>query len=509
MVLTIPDVPPTLLQTATAAATYLPLTGGTLTGDLIVDKSTPAIGVRGGGGDTFNRVQINQAGLWMGSGFATWDTNLVRGGVGSFNCQAHFNPYNNATHDLGLVSQRWRNTHLSGSIQWGPGTAAADTTLQRTSAGALRLDNHLGVAVAPMPWGGAIRALQVAGGGSAAGDSASLSNFYLGCNTYHDGTAWKQIAAGANASSVSLNNGAFVYSNAPDTGGSGNTLTFTQRVTFSTGGAAFYIPVSVQGTVGGFVFYARDNAAMQWQWYSDQSGGAQLYNASPTFNGNRLQILPSGTLNAAVGATAGVDSITIPGSTVIAAAGQMQLDARSGGHIYVNPYSGYFLAISDNSKILGHPSVRWQTIYVMSAPVVGSSADLKEDIKPLDPAACVASVLETDWVKYTYKAPVFTAPEPTAETAYDEHDSNEVKAEKKAKRDAEEEASRAAHAKMVVETAVGRRQKGYVLSSPDHKVGAEFGLPDRMNRSDGADLAVVACALQNALTRIAQLEAAR
>jgi hypothetical protein len=60
---------------------------------------------------------------------------------------------------------------------------------------------------------------------------------------------------------------------------------------------------------------------------------------------------------------------------------------------------------------------------------------------------------------------------------------------------------------MLVETAAGRRQKGYVLGSPDHAVGDLFGLPDRKTRSDGADIAVVACALQHCLLEIAELKA--
>lgn len=183
-------------------------------------------------------------------------------------------------------------------------------------------------------------------------------------------------------------------------------------------------------------------------------------------------------------------------SLVIGSTGSLQLS-----------YAGYAHPLTDNAMHLGHPSYRFGTIYLASAPVVGSSVELKEDITPLDPAACVASVLETDWVSYVYKPPAFVAPEPAADMAYDEHDSNEAKAEKKAKRDAEEDEARKKHATMVVETASGRRQKGYVLGSPDHKVGTEFGLPDGKSRSDGADIAVVACALQDALRRLAALEA--
>lgn len=273
----------------------------------------------------------------------------------------------------------------------------------------------------------------------------------------------------------------------------------------SVNGVSFGAAVSVVGGVSGFVFHCRDDANRQWQWYSDTAGGAQLYQATPEFNGNRLQVTPVGTLS--LMPTAGNPAIQMPASATVWANGQMNIHAENAGHLYLKGASGYVLPITDTGQHLGHPSVRWTTIYCSVAPVVGSSADLKRDIAPLDPEACVAAVLGTDWVSFTYLPPAYQETEPLPADAYDEHDSNEAKAEKKAARAEAEAKNKAAHAKMLVETAPSRDQKGYVLQSPGHKVSDLFGLSDRTSASTHADLAVVACALQDALRRLAVLEA--
>ena len=60
---------------------------------------------------------------------------------------------------------------------------------------------------------------------------------------------------------------------------------------------------------------------------------------------------------------------------------------------------------------------------------------------------------------------------------------------------------------MLVETAPARSQRGYVLGSDQYKTADLFGLSDRASASVGSDLAVVACALQQALRDIADLKA--
>ena len=183
--------------------------------------------------------------------------------------------------------------------------------------------------------------------------------------------------------------------------------------------------------------------------------------------------------------------------------------ATGTGNLELQAQAGYITPSVDNTVNLGAPNpIRWISIYLVNAPVVGSSADLKEDIAPLDPVACAQAVLETDWVSYAYKPPAYVPPDMPLDKVYDPTDSNEVKAEKREAREADEAAARGAHLQMVAETAFARQQKGYVLQHETLKVHDLFGLPDRASRSDGADLAVVACALQDALRRIAALEGA-
>jgi len=66
--------------------------------------------------------------------------------------------------------------------------------------------------------------------------------------------------------------------------------------------------------------------------------------------------------------------------------------------------------------------------------------------------------------------------------------------------------SKAMYAEYLSDSQTAREQKGYVLQSPDHKVHDLFGLSDRASASPQSDLAVVACALQDALRRLAVLE---
>jgi hypothetical protein len=180
---------------------------------------------------------------------------------------------------------------------------------------------------------------------------------------------------------------------------------------------------------------------------------------------------------------------------------------------------GYVHPGADATMYFGHPSYRWVTAYFSSAPVVGSEASLKEDFAPLDGASCAEAVLGTDWLSYSYKAPQYAQergmPDPPAPKALSDKDAKAAveagvgaqtakeAAALKAQREVE---ARSNHAKAVEETAVHRKQKGYALGHETYRVHDLFGLEDRKNRSDGADLAVVACALQNALQRIEALE---
>jgi hypothetical protein len=143
---------------------------------------------------------------------------------------------------------------------------------------------------------------------------------------------------------------------------------------------------------------------------------------------------------------------------------------------------------TDNATNLGWPDRRWVAVYAVNGSIQTSHVSSKRDFAPLDATACVAAVLETDWVSFSYNPP---PPPERAEGVDDEQWAQQ----------------QSDFAKMLAETANSRRQKGYVLGSEEYQTAELFGQPDRRSASTHADLAVVACALQDALRRLAALEA--
>jgi len=431
-VLQIPDVPATLLQAATAAATYLPLTGGTLTGPLTVSGATGAVrfGPQDLSGDTYEVKNLDGNMLSLGpvgqTGDATlrvaWGETFLRGylyfpgsssdgimwhagenlfmfrqAANTLGLNGHFVGGSASGYDLGTLGRRWRDLHLGGAVRWGPGTAAADATIQRTGVGALRLDKYLGVGAAPAAWAASeLGVVQV--GTSAYRDSN------VGFNTYYDGTNNRAIATGA-ALSLSHQSGQLYVYNAPSVA-AGATQVFTLR---------------------------------------QQMSAAGTLTLSPDAATNALSITGLGTLG--------------PGHSTNLAIGA----SGSGGAVEI--VSTGLVPYYDNYQALGVPTQRWATIYAVNPTIQTSHVSRKEGFARLDPPRCAEAVLETDWFEYDYK--------PAAGD----------------------------------DDAVFRHQRGYVLGSPEHKTHDLFGLADRYSASTHADLAVVACALQDALTRIAQLEA--
>lgn len=373
----------------------------------------------------------------------------------------------------------------------------ADVTIARTGAGSLRVDTNLGVGVAPAAWDAQHVALQVGAVGGLMSDvvGAATTTTYLMSNVYYNG-GWKNLKAQPGQMLQLDQNGSFTFYTAPSPGAAGSTFAWTARAALAQTGALTLSPDAGAPALdaGGYAIIraAAGNAPLQWT-----VGGTAKGNIGPQ---GTLTLTPDAGQNSLVWGS-GAGTLSASGVTAF-------VQSVGGGMLLLGGASAVAPA-TDNANYLGWGDRRWVSVHLINAPIVSSSVELKENITPLDPAACVASVLGTDWVNYTYKAPSFIAPEPLPELAYDEHDDNETKAAKKAQRDATEDEARKAHARMMVETAPHRRQKGYVLNSPDHQVGAEFGLPDRKTRSDGADLAVVACALQDALRRLAALEGAR
>jgi hypothetical protein len=231
---------------------------------------------------------------------------------------------------------------------------------------------------------------------------------------------------------------------------------------------------SIQLGAGGNIVY-QSVAGQGHDWYVGSTRKMYLSQAGT------LTIVPDG----------GQPSIVVSnGGPIQVATGELQLYALATGAVRVGnpsqnvifypPVGGWYP--NDNGvQSLGTTGNKWSTVYAATGTINTSSVEAKTDIAPLDPAACVQAVLDTDWVRFHFRDP-----QPAEDADAD---------------------ARAAHVKMLEETAHVRAQNGYVLNSPDHKVSDLFGLADRQSGTPQSDLGIIACALQAALKRIAELEA--
>lgn len=114
---------------------------------------------------------------------------------------------------------------------------AGDTaaTLQRTGAGALRADTHLGVGVAPAAWGSNWRALQAGLGASFFGHTG-FPQALIANNTYYDASdVARAVVTGAGARLYLDQTGATTLATAPSVG-PGAAQTFTTRMTVAQNG---------------------------------------------------------------------------------------------------------------------------------------------------------------------------------------------------------------------------------------------------------------------------------
>ena len=510
------------LQSSVAGTTYLPLTGGTVTGEvtvaqtasLLFDGPTTASDVRLSNDGSGLVVTINDnpqlairdgvirpnAGwaVWLG-GTATADRfsrvygkrlDLAESSTGTEVFRAIVNAD---------TQPRFR-MYANGDFQWGPGgSTATDTTLRRTGVGALRADSNLGVGVTPAAWGGGYLGVQVGATGALWSNTSGAFTF-LSTNEYWDGTSRRALTAAA-ATELQVDFTGFKVNTAPSVA-AGAAQTFTTRLTVDQAGS---VGVGVTPTTG----WARTNIQIGHSGaVSSDSGGSSLVLGHNTrYDGSNNYALTTGTSafiglsngemrlwsapSVAAGAVQAFTArmiVTQTGTlTLTPDAGQAALDAR--GPVYIGipggsagivgsnhfgltlPGSGYaFYPVLDNGYNLGSPTNRWGTVYAVTGAINTSVYEAKESFVPLDPATCAVAVLETDWMDYRYRPP------------------------------------EGAEARHIAETAHARHQKGYVLQSPVHKTHALFGLDDRQSASPGSDLAVVACALQEVLRRLAIVE---
>jgi hypothetical protein len=168
------------------SGTYLPLAGGTLTGDLVLSEATPTVSLKLTA-DTQPRSRLSDTALAFGPG----------------------------------------------------GTTATDTTLTRTGAGALRADSSLGVGVNPAAWGGGYNAAQVGQQAALWGTNAG-AGAYLSQNVSFDGTNRRALATGA-ATEIEQSGAQINFKNAPSVA-AGAAQTFTVRASIGGTGTLTLAP---------------------------------------------------------------------------------------------------------------------------------------------------------------------------------------------------------------------------------------------------------------------------
>jgi hypothetical protein len=371
------------------------------------------------------------------------------------------------------------------ALAFGPGgTTAPDTTLQRTGAGALRVDTHLGVGVNPLTaWAATHRTVQLGQAGAVSGSASGTASTTIGDNSYWDGTNSRAVIAGA-MSQINLQSGGLLVYTAPSVA-AGATQTLTQRAQIGQTGTLTLTPdanawaqrITAPTTAGqsyGLIMTAGTNA------------GDVPFQISKADN-SRTMLNLNGVGTLTLTPDAGQAALATPGFQVGLSGGHPELYSSTG--IIWTRGSVALAPTTDNSMGLGGSANRWTTVYAVAGTINTSAREAKQDITPLDPAACAQAVLDTDWVNFEYTPPPLPPAGPGETVA---QSTNRV----------------SAHSRMVQETAVARRQKGYVLGSPQHRISPLFGLEDRKSASPQADLAVVACALQDVLRRIAILEGA-
>lgn len=446
------------------------------------------------------------------------------------------------------------------------GTALApDVTLSRTAAGALRLDNNLGVGVNPAAWYPTRVALQVGATGALWAATGTTEFVELSSNEYLNASSQTVALVTGPSTKLTLSGGGMSLANAPSVTANA-TQTFTTRASISpTGtltltpddgqaallsGSAGFVPASgfralalghAMGLLG--VDLPGTNPSAIWSLNTKWVGGGQqpivggypglfvyLYNSlfqvstapavaagnAQTFT-TRMSLDQIGTLTLTPAAGQAALAMTLSGgATFQFRPNGANSQITTANSLELNPGSAYVTPVIDNFIAMGHPSQRFSIIYAANGTIQTSSAEMKQDITPLDPAACYEAAKAVRWYDYRYQPPAYTEPEPGPEIAYDASDSNEVKAEKKALRDEAEAQARASHARMVVETAPARHQRGFVFA-PEGEAKDDlgttlppvpdlFGLDDRQSTTPQADLATLGCAMQEIIRRLEALE---
>jgi hypothetical protein len=218
----------------------------------------------------------------------------------------------------------------------------ADATLQRTGAGALRVDGtRASLAMwstgSPSP----ARIGQIAGG----------ERLDLTSNIWHDGTNWVRDATGSPAAMLTIGGGQITMNSAP----------------------AGANPVSL---------------------------GVERFKLAPT---GTLTLSPDGGQAAIRSATNNLD-LGAGGSGVGVVYLRPHQDMSSNWAVQANNAWGFGPTL-DNQAYCGHPSTRWVLVAAVAGAINTSSRDAKEGITPLDPARAMQAVRDTPAVTFDYVAP--------------------------------------------------------------------------------------------------------
>lgn len=426
--------------------------------------------------------------------------------------------------------------------------AAADLgdalTITRATGNAT-FGGNLGVGVAPAAWGATYRAVQVGQRGAVWADSAGPS-LWLSENTYFDGTDRRAIINAA-ASQVTLANGGFLVGTAPVVA-AGAIQTYTTRLTMDQAGNAglgatpsAWHPARIALQLGGAAALTGNAGSLGTQWsennYLDASvvdraimtgvstklslgyvAGALTFSNAPSVAAGAAQTF---TTRLSVGAT-GTTTLTPDAATAALVFGNGRLQDSGNPEVYTAGAQMYFgrkasytylygnsvivgaagggamYPDADGAYVFGLPGSRWATMYSTVGAINTSHVSTKENFAALDSASCAEAVLGTDWLSFDYKAPPAPEPAPIPEGETEEEAAvrEEVEAARQQQWAESEEAGR-----------IARHQNGYVLGSGEYQTADLFGLSDRTSANVNSDLAVVACALQHCLLEIAELKA--
>lgn len=348
---------------------------------------------------------------------------------------------------------------------------------------------NVGVGVSPLAWAATHKAIQFGQVGALYCPSAA-SGVGLSENTYYDGASKSII--NAPASFAYLINGTFSVYTAPAVAAA-TAQTYSQRMLLDIAGnlgvgvtpGAWAPSFKAVQVAGGAALWGNASSAGMWLTsntiyngtnrvaYQGGVAGAEVtLGSSPaltvvTYPAVGAGAAQTGTTRLTVGTTGTLTLTPDAGGGFVLGASQIVITGGAGsngqissaGSVTMAANAGYWHPTTDNNLHLGLSSNRLIDVWAINGTIQTSHVSMKDGFAPLDPAACADAVLGTDWCEFDYRT-----------------------------------------------DGPARHQRGYVLGSDDHRTSPLFGLADRQTANASSDLAVVACALQAALRRLAALE---